>query len=126
VIIEKKIAHAQAEESDRDRHDQGGGDAGRGAHDHRPPVDPALGEQNGHAIGADAEKHRMPERDDAGIAEHEIVARHQDYEDADARGDPQRLSAGEQEGREHEDGQHHDHVQQQATRRIIGDEPAHP
>ena len=52
---------------------------------------------DGDAVGADAEEHRMGEGDDAGVAQHDVVARGQHDEDADALRHAQRLGAGEQE-----------------------------
>ena len=88
------------------------------AEQHRVPADPELRQRDGHAIGADAEEHGVREGDDAGIAQHDVVARGEHDEDADARRHAERARAGKEEGREGEAQQHRQ--QQQAQHRTTG------
>ena len=76
-------------------------------------------ERDGDAVGAHAEEHGVGERDDAGVAEQQVVARHQRDEDADARRRIERARAGKQEWREGEaqrDGDQHARVSSDAAR----------
>jgi hypothetical protein len=58
---------------------------------------PAV-EREPDAVGADAEEHRVGEGDDAGVAEQQIVARHQHDEDQILAADVERLRAGNRNG----------------------------
>ena len=64
----------------------------------------------------------MGERDDAGVAEQQIVAGHQHDEDQDLRRDVKRLRAGKNEGRERQSKQdrQQDGQQHAAARQVVG------
>jgi hypothetical protein len=98
VIIEKKMARTRkGQEPDREgerrreakRRDQSDG--------HRRPGGAEVVERDGDAVAADAEKHGVGEGDDPGIPEQQVVARHEQDEDADLGGGADRLAARQDE-----------------------------
>ena len=66
----------------------------------RAPARAQRVEHEANAVGADAEEHHMRERDDAGIAEQQIIGRGEQDHHAGLGGDVERLGAGEQERRQ--------------------------
>ena len=83
---EEDRAHAQREQPDDEREQRrASGSAIASAERDRGPASARGIERDADAVAADAEEHRVGERDDAGIAEQQVVARHQHDEEADLR-----------------------------------------
>jgi len=99
---EEDRPHPQAEqadaERDRGRQQQRECAAGNEAAPARAPVH----RRKADAVAADAEEHGVREGHDSGVAEQQVVARHQEHEHADLGGDVERARARKQERRERE------------------------
>ena len=96
VIMAKKIAFTRSENrpirndsSERQR------ERGGGAEGDRAPADLEARQRDRDAVAADAEEHGVRERHDAGVAEQQVVARHQQHEDADLGRDVERRACRE-------------------------------
>jgi hypothetical protein len=110
--------HAQREQADHQRQHSDSRSAAPRPHEHRREALAQARAGDRHAVGADAEEHGVREADDAGVAQQQVVAGHQQDEDQHLGRHAQRLAAREQEGRQ---GQRDDHqISVSASQRLRG------
>ena len=94
----------------------------------RAPARAEPVEREAHPIGADAEEHHMGEGHDPGIAEQDVVGRHQQDHHAGLGGDVERLRAGKEERRQRqqEDDRNNEDLQRPTARRIAREQRHRP
>ena len=103
VIIAKKIVRTRKrEQPDRQRQHERQRQRAGGTEPPCCPSSARAGHGERDAVAADAEEHGVGERDDAGIAEQQVVRCDQQDEHADLGGDVERPRAREKEGRQRE------------------------
>jgi hypothetical protein len=129
---EEDGAYPEREQTDEQRqHDPGNKRDGEARERRGPRGTPAV-ERKADTVAADAIEHGVGEGDDAGVAEQQVVARHQHDEDADLGRRVDRLRAREQERSQSQCGQdcHQHHAQHPASRQVVrqdrADHPAPP
>ena len=114
--------HAQREQADqqrqRDARDQRDGEARQ----RRCPGRAPAVEREPDAVAAEPVEHGVGERDDAGIAEQQVVARHQHDEDAHLGGGVDGLRAAEQERRQRQHRQDGTDRAAPAARQVAGED----
>ncbi len=86
---EEDRAHAQREQADGEGNGERQSEGRERTEGERAPARAHLRHGDADAIAADAEEHGVGERDDPGVAEQQVIARHQEHEHRDLCGDIQ-------------------------------------
>ena len=117
-------AHAQREQADEQRQRDARHQRDGEARQRRGPGRAPAVEREPDAVAAEAVEHGVGERDDAGVAEQQIVARHQHDEDAHLGRRVDRLRPLEQERRrrQHDQDRQPARAQHPAARQIAGEQ----
>ena len=121
VTMAKKMARTRSENRPIEEGQRDAGDERDGqARQRRGPGRAPAVERQPHAVAAEPVEHGVGEGDDAGVAEQQVVARHQHDEHAHLGRRVDGLRAPEQERRQRQHGQdrHQHHAQHPAARQI--------